>query len=93
MRNQAPLIPEPDMDVFQREERCRKVIKNVRKAIVIRLVVVALVIFAFTRTAMSPWLVGLMLLVVVITLSALPPLLKELKARRAELKTLMESEE
>lgn len=93
MRNQDPLIPEPDMDVFQREERCRKVIKNVRKAIVIRLVVVALVIFAFTRTAMSPWLVGLMLLVVVITLSALPPLLKELKARRAELKTLMESEE
>ncbi|MDY4583330.1 MAG: hypothetical protein SPD81_10880 [Candidatus Faecousia sp.] len=81
------------MDVFQREERCRKVIKNVRKAIVIRLVVVALVIFAFTRTAMSPWLVGLMLLVVVITLGALPPLLKELKARRAELKTLMESEE
>ena len=93
MRNQDPLIPEPDMDVFQREERCRKVIKNVRKAIVIRLVVVALVIFAFTRTAMSPWLVGLMLLVVVITLSALPPLLKELKACRAELKTLMESEE
>ena len=93
MRNQDPLIPEPDMDVFQREERCRKVIKNVRKAIVIRLVVVALVIFAFTRTAMSPWLVGLMLLVAVITLSALPPLLKELKARRAELKTLMESEE
>lgn len=93
MRNQPPLIPEPDMDVFQREERCRKVIKNVRKAIVIRLVVVALVIFAFTRTAMSTWLVGLMLLVVVITLSALPPLLKELKARRAELKTLMESEE
>lgn len=93
MRNQDPLIPEPDMDGFQREERCRKVIKNVRKAIVIRLVVVALVIFAFTRTAMSPWLVGLMLLVVVITLGALPPLLKELKARRAELKTLMESEE
>lgn len=93
MRKQDPLIPDPDMDDFQREERCRKVIKNVRKAIVIRLVVVALVIFAFTRTAMSPWLVGLMLLVAVITLSALPPLLKELKARRAELKTLMESEE
>ncbi len=93
MRKQDPLIPDSEMDDFQREERCRRVIKNIRKAIAMRLAVVVLVVYGFTRTQVTGWLVGLLLFVVVITLSALPPLLKELKARRAELKTLLESEE
>lgn len=83
----------PEEDVYEREERCRRVIKNVTKAIVMRLVVVALVIWAFTRAETNPWLIGLMLLVVLITVSSLPILLKELNTRRKELKALIESEE
>lgn len=83
----------PEEDVYEREERCRRVIKNVTKAIVMRLVVVALVIWAFTRAEANPWLIGLLLLVVLITVSSLPILLKELNARRKELKALIESEE
>ena len=83
----------PEEDVYEREERCRRVIKNVTKAIVMRLVVVALVIWAFTRAETNPWLIELMLLVVLITVSSLPILLKELNARRKELKALIESEE
>ena len=83
----------PEEDVYDREDRCRRVIKNVTKAIVMRLVVVALVIWAFTRAETNPWLIGLMLLVVLITVSSLPILLKELNARRKELKALIESEE
>ena len=82
----------PEEDVYDREDRCRRV-KNVTKAIVMRLVVVALVIWAFTRAETNPWLIGLMLLVVLITVSSLPILLKELNARRKELKALIESEE
>ena len=83
----------PEEDVYDREERCRRVIKNVTKAIVMRLVVVALVIWAFTRAETNPWLIGLLLLVVLIMVSSLPILLKELNARRKELKALIESEE
>lgn len=83
----------PEEDVYEREERCRRVIKNVTKAIVMRLVVVALVIWAFTRAETNPWFIGLLLLVVLITVSSLPILLKELNARRKELKALIESEE
>lgn len=83
----------PEEDVYEREERCRRVIKNVTKAIVMRLVVVALVIWAFTRAETNPWLIGLLLLVVLITVSSLPILLKELNDRRKELKALIESEE
>lgn len=83
----------PEEDVYDREDRCRRVIKNVTKAIVMRLVVVALVVWAFTRAETNPWLIGLMLLVVLITLSSLPILIKELTARRKELKDLINSEE
>ena len=83
----------PEEDVYDREDRCRRVIKNVTKAILMRLVVVALVIWAFTWAETNPWLIGLMLLVVLITVSSLPILIKELSARRKELKALIESEE
>ena len=84
----------PEEDVYDREDRCRRVIKNVTKAIVMRLVVVVLVIWAFTRAETNPWLIGLMLLLVVlITVSSLPILNKELSARRKELKALIASEE
>lgn len=83
----------PEEDVYDQEDRCRRVIKNVTKAILMRLVVVALVIWAFTRAETNPWLIGLMLLVVLITVSSLPILLKELNVRRKELKALIESEE
>ncbi len=83
----------PELDEFQREDRCRKALKNVGKAIFMRLLVVVLIVWAFTRTALKGWLIGLMLFVIVITLSALPPLLKEWKARRKELNEIMDSEE
>lgn len=83
----------PEGDVYDREDRCRRAIKNVTRAIVMRLVVVALVVWAFTRAETNLWLIGLMLLVVLITVSSLPILIKELMDRRKEWKNLIESEE
>lgn len=86
------LLPEPDEDVYRREERCCRAIKSVGKAIFMRLVVAALIVWAFTRTRLNAWMVGLMIFVIVIDLSALLPLVKELKNRLAERKTLLNEE-
>lgn len=83
----------PVLSEFEREDQCRKAIKNVGKAIIMRLLVVVLVVFSFTRVALTPWLIGLMLFVVVITLMALPPLIQEWKKQRAVLKEILDSEE
>lgn len=89
------LTPETasEPDSFEREERCCKAIKNVGKAILMRLAVVVLILWAFTRAELSAPLIGLMIFVILMDLSALPPLVKEWKARQAERKAILESEE
>lgn len=75
-------------DSLEREERCRKAIRTVGKAIFMRLFVTAVLIWAVLRTNMELWVIGLMVLVLITNLSGLLPLTGELKKRRKELQEI-----
>lgn len=83
----------PEEDSFEREERCRKAIKTVRKAIFMRLLVTAILIRAVLQAHMELWVIGLMAFVLIINLTGLLPLISELKKRRKELKAIIAEEE
>lgn len=89
------LIPENpvEMDVFQWEERCRKTLCTVSKAIVMRLIVTGILVFAAVRFAMELWVVGLMALVMLINLAGILPLLTEWKKQRNILKNIIAEED
>ena len=83
----------PEEDSFEREERCRKAIKTVGKAIFMRLFVTAILIWAVLQANMELWVIGLMAFVLIINLTGLLPLISELKKRRKELKAIIAEEE
>ena len=83
----------PDADLLEREERCRKAIRAVMKAIAMRLLVCGLLLWVVLRSDLDLWIIGLMLLVTLINLSGILPLVSELKKQRAVWKQLLEEEE
>lgn len=84
--------PDRQLDLEEREERCQKALKVVSKAIVMRLFVSGLLIFAVLRSPIQLWAAGLMLLVLIINLMGMLPLIAEWKKRRQEWKQLLEEE-
>ena len=86
------LEPKENMTLLEREERCQKAMKAVGKAIFMRLVVSAILIWAVMRAPMDVWVVGLLLLVFLINLTGILPLAAEMKKRRAEWKQLLSEE-
>ena len=83
----------PEEDSLDKEDRCRKAIKTVGKAIFMRIFVAALLIWAMVRAELELWVVGLIAFVMLINLSGLLPLGAELKKRWAELKEILAEEE
>lgn len=75
--------------LMAREEKCRKSIRAVGKAVFMRLFVTAILIWAAFQTNGEIWVLGLMVFVMIINASGLVPLLTELKSRRRELKEIM----
>ena len=86
-------LPSGEMDTLQREERCRRTLKAVQRAIFMRLFVCAVLIFAVLRTGPELWVLGLLLLVLLISLTGILPLAAEWKKRRKELNTILAEEE
>ena len=86
-------LKQESADILVREERCRKSLKTVTKAIVMRLFVTALLVWVVCTTEMVAWVVGLMLLVAVINLTGLLPLLSEWKNQRGILKDIIAEDE
>lgn len=82
----------PEMDSFEREERCRKAIRTVSKAIFMRLFVTVILVWALLQTSLELWVIGLMVFVLIINLSGLLPLGAELKKQRKELKEILTEE-
>ena len=89
--NLQPQAEQPDL--WQQEERCRKVLRTVGRAMAMRLFVTAVLIFAMVRTAMEGWVIGLMALVLVINLAGALPLLSEWKKQRKLLKDIIAQDE
>lgn len=80
-------------ELFEREERCQKAIRTVRKAVFMRIFVTGLLIWAAFRSHLEIWVVGLLMLVMVMNLTGLLPLIAEWKKQRSLLQELIAQEE
>ncbi len=81
-----------EMDILEREDRCRRSLRTVSRAMLMRLFVSGLLIWAAIQTGGEPWILGLMSLVLLINLSGILPLAAEWKKRRQELKQILEED-
>ena len=77
---------------FLEDERITKALKTVRKAVIMRIVVMVLLIWTLFQTAMEPWIIGLMVFVLVINLAGMIPLVREWRAQKQKLDDLWENE-
>ena len=76
------MTPEPD--IYDREDQCRKAIRTVGKAVFMRLLVTALLIFVLIGNGMQGWVIGL---------TGMLPLVHELRKQRKLLKEILDGEE
>lgn len=77
---------------FLEDERITKALKTVRKAVIMRIVVMVLLIWILFQTAMEPWIIGLLVFVLVINLTGMIPLVREWRAQKQKLDDLWENE-
>lgn len=91
--NYEDLIPDGPLeeDVFQRIDRCEKTIRTIRKAVLMRLFLTALLVY-IPIAAKLRGIALMILLVAAINLTGLLPLLTEWKKRRRELDHLLDQE-
>lgn len=80
-------------ELMEQEEKCRKALRTVGKAIAMRLFVTGILVWILFQTGTELWIVGLMVLVLLINLSGLLPLGTELKKRFQELKSIIDQYE
>lgn len=89
------MTPEPD--IYDREDQCRKAIRTairtVGKAVFMRLLVTALLIFVLIGNGMQGWVIGLIVFVLIINLTGMLPLVHELRKQRKLLKKILDEEE
>ena len=81
-----------DMDPYNREERCRKTIRTLLKAIVMRIAAGVLLAVAMIRANAAPVALGLTGFAMLLILSGLLPLTGELKKQRVILKDCLEQQ-
>ena len=71
------------------EEKCRKSLKTLGKAIAMRVFVTVLLFWILLQTGLTLWAVGLMVLVLLMNLGGLLPLTQEWKKQRGILKDIL----
>ena len=81
-----------DMDPYDREERCRKTIRTLLKAIITRFAAGALLAVAVIRASAAPIALGLTGFALLLILSGLLPLIRELKQQRGILKECLDQQ-
>ena len=87
------IIKPTEDELMAAEEKCRKAIKTVAKAVFMRLFVTGLLLWIALYSAMEGWAIGLIAMVLLINLTGLLPLGKELTKRIRELKSIMDQYE
>ena len=80
-------------ELFEKEENCLKAIATVRKAVLMRLLVTALLIWAVVVNPGQLWTSGLLVLVMIVNLVGSLPLVAEWKKQRKLYKDLIAQEE
>ena len=81
-----------DMDPYDREERCRKTIRTLLRAIMIRVAAGVLLVVAVVRAGASSVALGLTGFALLLILAGLFPLTMELKKQRDILKDCLEQQ-
>lgn len=81
-----------DMDPYDREERCRKTIRTLLKAVMIRVAAGVLLAVAVVRAGASSVTLGLTGFVLLLILSGLFPITMELKKQKDILKDCLEQQ-
>ena len=74
-----------EMDPYDREERCRKTIRTLSKAVVMRIAAGVLLAVAVIRANAAPIAMGLTGFALLLILSGLIPLVRELKKQKGVL--------
>lgn len=87
------LFDQPVMDPYDREEQCRKTIRVVTRAILMRIVVSVLLLVMVIRAGESPAVLGLGAFVLVIAVSGALPLGKELVKQKELLKECLKDQD
>ena len=78
MMEKNNLRPSED-ELMEREEACRKNLRTLYKAVLMRFAIVVIVVVTVIRIPGNPWVLALMALVMIINLATFFPLLKELQ--------------
>ena len=81
-----------DMDPYDREERCRKTIRTLLRAIIVRFAAGVLLAVAVVRAGVSSVALGLTGFALLLILSGLFPLAMELKKQKDILKDCLEQQ-
>ena len=79
----------PETDILHREEDCRKVLKTVVKAMVMRVLDLGILVWVALRNGMAVWVTGILALVGIINLTGILPLWTEWKKQRHVLKAII----
>lgn len=87
------LFDQPAMDPYDREEQCRKTIRVVTRAILMRIVVSVLLLIMVIRAGAFPAVLGLCAFVLLIAVSGAVPLARELGKQRKLLKECLAQQE
>ena len=81
-----------EMDPYDREERCRKTIRTLLKAIIVRIAAGVLLMVAVIRANTAPIALGLTGFALLLMLSGLLPLVRELKKQKCILDDCLEQQ-
>lgn len=87
------LFDQPVMDPYDREEQCRKTIRVITRAMVMRVLVGVLLLAAVIQAGANPAVLGLCAFVLVIAVSGAVPLAWELEKQRKLLKECLAQQE
>ena len=79
--------------LMEQEENCRKGLKTLRMALLMRLFVLGLLVYILFRGGMQLWILGLMLFVTIITVAGALPLVTEWKKQRKKLQEILDQYE
>lgn len=82
-----------EMDPYDREERCRKTIRTLIKAIIMRIAAGALLAVAVIRANAVPIALGLTGFALLLILAGMLPLVRELKKQKAILSDCLYQQE
>ena len=84
---------QPDLDPYDREARCRKAIRTIGKAIAVRVAAGILLLAAVVRAGAAPVALGLSVFALLVILTGVFPLVRELGKQRGLLKACLKQQE